>query len=139
MHNSSFLQDQTQNTSESHDEQSSSHLQQLSRMGISQELLLSEQKHIQESIHNEDLALAQNIEQSVTGVARLVTLFSQHLSVQAEKIETIYENLTLVSENIDSGNEQLSKSLETGTSAKLFSILFVVAAVFLLILDWFFN
>ena len=94
---------------------------------------------LQDELDNELGALLR-IEQEMVKVTDMCAFASQKIQEQAAEIEDLYNNVSHAVYDLDQGNVQLQKASEATVSSRIFMLIFLLVASFvLLFLHWYMD
>jgi hypothetical protein len=104
-----------------------------------EELMEMENLALQDELDNELGALLR-IEQEMVKVTDMCAFASQKIQEQAAEIEDLYNNVSHAVYDLDQGNVQLQKASEATVSSRIFMLIFLLVASFvLLFLHWYMD
>ncbi|MQL75187.1 hypothetical protein Taro_007575 [Colocasia esculenta] len=106
-------------------------------VNVQEQLLDDETRALQVELSNL-LDAVQETETKMVEMSALNHLMSTHVLQQAQQIEHLYEQAIEATKNVESGNKELSQTIQRNSSSRTFLLLFLFILTFsVLFLDWY--
>eukprot|EP00246_Nothoceros_aenigmaticus_P017984 TRINITY_DN9203_c0_g1_i2.p1 TRINITY_DN9203_c0_g1~~TRINITY_DN9203_c0_g1_i2.p1 ORF type:complete len:162 (+),score=19.84 TRINITY_DN9203_c0_g1_i2:244-729(+) len=104
----------------------------------SQQALLDEETRTLQIELTSLMDSVQETEKKMIEMSALNHLFSTHVLRQAQQIEQLYQQAVDATQNVEMGNKELMKTIDTNTSSRALMLMFIIVMCFsLLFLDWY--